>query len=102
MSFLVSQGHTIVARNYRKIGGELDIISQKGNELFAVEVKYRKRMDEDFHPLLVFNRDKVSKMQRAMQSFLMYHNVYASYRIAFCLITVDAKGKVDFYSDLWD
>ncbi|NCO10565.1 ribonuclease HII [Candidatus Saccharibacteria bacterium] len=41
-AYFESQGYEIVARNWRTKWCEIDIIAQKGGELFFVEVKYRK------------------------------------------------------------
>lgn len=40
--FLVNNGYEIVVRNFRKRGGELDIVALKDSELAVVEVKTRK------------------------------------------------------------
>ena len=39
---LQKQGYAIVARNYKKRFGEIDLIAQKNDELLFVEVKTRK------------------------------------------------------------
>jgi putative endonuclease len=39
--FLQKQGYAIVARNYKKPYGEIDLIAQKDQELVFVEVKTR-------------------------------------------------------------
>lgn len=39
--FLERQGYTIVARNYRKLRGEIDLIAKKDDALAFVEVKTR-------------------------------------------------------------
>lgn len=41
--YLVSCGYTVVERNYRVRGGEIDIIARTVNELVFVEVKTRTR-----------------------------------------------------------
>jgi len=40
---LLSQGWRIIARNYRWIGTEVDILATKGDSLVAVEVKFRSQ-----------------------------------------------------------
>ncbi len=37
--FLVKHGFKIVARNYRKKYGEIDIVAQKGEKMYFIEVK---------------------------------------------------------------
>lgn len=39
--FLQKQGYAIIARNYKKTYGEVDLIAQKDHELVFVEVKTR-------------------------------------------------------------
>ena len=39
---LERQGWTILARNFRHVGCELDIVAQKGRSVVAVEVKTRR------------------------------------------------------------
>jgi putative endonuclease len=43
-SFLVGQGLTMVARNYRCRYGEIDLVMRQGETLVFVEVRLRKQM----------------------------------------------------------
>ncbi len=40
--YLINKGHRIIARNFRRKGGELDIVALDGKMLAIVEVKSRK------------------------------------------------------------
>lgn len=40
--YLISKGMRIISRNFRRRGGELDIVAMDGDELVVVEVKTRK------------------------------------------------------------
>ncbi len=40
--YLINKGYSIIARNFRRKGGELDIIALNGKILVVVEVKARK------------------------------------------------------------
>ncbi len=40
--YLINKGYTILARNFRRKGGELDIVALDGKMLAVVEVKSRK------------------------------------------------------------
>lgn len=39
--FLIAHGYTIIARNYRIRGGEIDIVCKRADEIVFVEVKTR-------------------------------------------------------------
>lgn len=41
-SHLMQQGYTIIVQNYRRRGGEIDIIAENGEHLVFVEVKTRR------------------------------------------------------------
>ncbi len=45
VDFLLKNGYSIAARNYRHLKAEVDIIAQKGDILCAVEVKTRSTAD---------------------------------------------------------
>jgi putative endonuclease len=98
--YLTEKNFEILERNYRIKLGEIDIIAIKGEVLFAIEVKYRKQIDLDFHPYFVMTRSKINRMKRVVEHYLIKNIQFASYDISFCLISIDQKSKVDFYSHL--
>jgi putative endonuclease len=100
VAYLEDVGYKIICRNFRLKLGELDIIAEKETTLYGIEVKYRKSIDDDFHPLQGMTQRKFLKMHSAMNAFLSSNFQFASHSISFCLLTVDQKGKVDFYSEL--
>ena len=46
-ALMIHQGWRIIARNYRWIGTEIDILATKGSSLVAVEVKFRSIFSND-------------------------------------------------------
>lgn len=69
---LLSEGYTILARNFRTRRGEIDIVCRKGNYLHFVEVKGRAvfRTDEAWLPVW---RIKKWKIYAAARVFLRLH-----------------------------
>lgn len=98
--YLTENNFKILVQNYRIKIGEVDIIANKEEVLYAIEVKYRYQIDPDFHPYLVMTKTKLNRMKRVAEYYLSKNMQFASYQISFCLITVDQKSKVDFYSHL--
>lgn len=100
VEFLTTQNYRILERNFRIKLGELDIIAIKDEVLYAIEVKYRRVIEEDFHPYLTMTKAKLLKMQSVLQSYLLNNTQFGSFAVSFCLIAVDEKSKVNFYSHL--
>lgn len=78
--FLVKHGYAIVERNYTKKWGEIDIVAEKGNKLYFIEVKsvsahlYTQglpygtndyRAEDNMHPW------KLKRLARTIQTYLM-------------------------------
>ncbi|MBU1039111.1 YraN family protein [Patescibacteria group bacterium] len=72
-SYLLNQGFFVLARNWHAGRyGEIDIIVQKGQELFVVEVKTKQ---EPFliRPEIMVDESKVAKLKLAAQAFVLAH-----------------------------
>lgn len=63
-------GYNILARNYRKRYGEIDIIAQKGNKIIFAEVKTRTRTDFG-EPSEAVTISKQQKIIKTAESFIM-------------------------------
>lgn len=98
--FLESENFTILERNFRIRFGELDIIARKEHVVYGIEVKFRKVLDNEFHPIQVMTHRKLNRMKKVMETYVNMNSHLSSLQISFCLIGIDEKGKVDFYSDL--
>ncbi|WP_199263172.1 YraN family protein [Desulfobulbus oligotrophicus] len=73
ITFLKRQGYRIVARNYRKSFGEVDIIAQQKNTLVFVEVKTRQstRFGTPFEAV---DCRKQRQLSRIAQDYLQSHD----------------------------
>ncbi|MCI8336754.1 MAG: YraN family protein [Peptococcaceae bacterium] len=88
---LEEQGYTIVARNYRKRYGEIDIIAQKGKTLYFVEVKTRK--DAAYgNPLESVTPGKQRKIYRVAEAYLQENPAYREQNIGFLAVGILLQG----------
>ena len=72
--YLEKKGYTILAKNYKIYGGEIDIIAQKDNMYIFVEVRFRK--NEVFaHPLETIGKTKLHSLRRGMFAYMNEKNI---------------------------
>ena len=91
--FLIKSGFSILERNYTKKWGEIDIIAQKGEKRYFVEVK-SKQVDNNFD----FNKlsDKENRPEDNMHTFKMQR----LRRIVETYLISKRLGYVDWQFDL--
>lgn len=58
INYLVKQNFKILAHNYQKFFGEIDIIAQKDNVIIFVEVKARKNSTISLHQLITHTKQQ--------------------------------------------
>lgn len=75
--YLLSKGHNVIERNYRKKYGELDIVTKKGSTIHFVEVKTVSRetlgnvlVGEHLRPEENMHKGKVARLLRVMQVYI--------------------------------
>ncbi len=81
--YLLNKGFTIRDRNYTKKWGEIDIVAEKGADLFFIEVKAvtcvtfdflndnsnRMRPEENMHPW------KLKRLARVVSTYLIHNRI---------------------------
>ncbi len=118
--FLMKHGFSILDRNYTKKWGEIDIIAQKNNKLYFIEVKsvsretlntfipksyndsddrYEHRPEDNMHPW------KLKRLSRTIQTYLLNKNVDEEKEWQVDLLVVyicqkEKKAKVKVVSDI--
>jgi putative endonuclease len=118
--FLVKHNFDILDRNYTKKWGEIDIIAQKGNKLYFVEVKsvsretldvfvpnsyndsderYQHRPEDNMHPW------KLKRLSRTIQTYLLSKKVPddQEWQVDLLVVYLDIrnkKAKVKVVSDI--
>lgn len=97
--FLIKENHKILKKNFRKNSGEIDIISEKGDTIFFIEIKNWN--SQHFSPHETFTNAKIKKMRLTAERFLAEHVSFQSYLVSFSLISIEENEEVKFYSHLF-
>jgi|GEM_PF-6188669 len=80
--WLILQDFSILARNYKIVGGEIDIIAKRGTIVVAVEVKFRKTKGTEF-PV---SREQIFHIRRALDMFLAKSNLNYRQRLFLAVV----------------
>jgi uncharacterized protein (TIGR00252 family) len=95
--YLESQGHKVLAQNYKTKVCEIDIVSTLNNEIYFTEVKYRKNANFG-GGLAAITPEKQQKMKFAMEVFLKENSEYKNWQPF--LAVADVTGE-DFVLNDW-
>ncbi len=90
--YLLSQGHTIITRNYRTKSGEIDIISKDDSTIVFTECKYRSSNRYGYAVEAVDMR-KQHKISRVALFFCSKYG-YTSYPCRFDVIGIDKDCSI--------
>jgi len=99
--FLVKQGFSIIDRNYTKKWGEIDIVAEKQNKLYFIEVKSVSRdlsvshgtdtwrAEDNMHPW------KMKRMSRTIQTYLLSKKIPddKEWQVDLLVIYLDLNNK---------
>ena|ERR1700709_1002575 len=88
---LEAAGLTLLQRNYRCNGGEIDLVMRDGKVLVLVEVRYRR--DNHFGGAAAsVGSHKQQRLLRAAQHLLQTHRTYRNLPARFDLVAIDGDG----------
>ncbi|MCL1831559.1 MAG: YraN family protein [Oscillospiraceae bacterium] len=94
---LVSQNYDIIARNYRKRCGEIDIVALNAHEVVFVEVKCRK-YDSLVEGIESVNHTKQAKIEKTAKAFLaenpQFYEMNARFDVIQVTITTDNSPQL--------
>ena len=100
VKFLMKHGFSILERNYTKKWGEIDIIAEKDQKLYFIEVKAVSRLnlavkDNDYRAEDNMHPWKLKRLSRTIQTYLISHKVHEDKEWQFDLVIVylDMKNK---------
>ena len=107
--FLTKHGFSILDRNYRRPWGELDIVAKYKGVLHFVEVKsvsgLLQTSKDGYRPEDNLHRDKVTRLKRIIQTYLMDRRVSDEtiWRFDLSTVFIDGVGRrarVRFIKDI--
>lgn len=112
--FLAGRGFTVIARNYLKPFGEIDIIAKKQGKYHFVEVKTVSReiqegsvsrVTDEYNPMENVHPKKLARLHRTIETYLMENNVSHETPWQLDVITVqldlnNKKAKVDHLENI--
>ncbi len=93
-SFLVEKNYKILAKNYRYLKAEVDIIAQFENQIVIVEVKARAT-DAFMLPQEAINKKKIRLIVSAANEFLETNNIELETRFDVISVLPNEKGKLE-------
>ena len=94
--YLISKGFSIIERNWRTKGGEIDIIAYKNDILVFVEVKTLPNGTMDMIQREL-NYQKRQRIIKTSKRFLLNHRQYSNSYIRFDVIVIDMPGLEPVY-----
>jgi len=94
--FLLAQGYTIFARNWRTRYCEIDIVAGRERVIYFIEVKSRKS-DKFGGGMDYITFKKLKQMAFAARIFVSCHNWSGPYRLAAAGVTA---GKIVFIDNI--
>jgi len=105
--FLIKHGFSILERNYTKKWGEIDIIAQKGEKRFFIEVKSKQvesdfdfrlfdgqinetnRPEENMHPW------KMKRLRRVVETYLISKRLgYVDWQFDLLVVYLDVEKRL--------
>jgi putative endonuclease len=102
--FLVKRGFSVLGRNYTKKWGEIDIIAERTNKLYFIEVKSVSRVkledvshvtDDGYRPEDNMHPWKLKRMSRTIQTYLLSEKISEDkeWQVDLLVVYLDLKNK---------
>lgn len=102
--FLVKHGFSIIDRNHTKKWGEIDIIAEKGEKIYFIEVKsvsrevlpdVNRETSDSYRPEDNMHPWKLKRMARTIQTYLLSQNIPEDkeWQVDLLLVYLEMKGR---------
>ena len=96
-SYLKKNGFSIIQRNFRWYGNEIDIVARDKKYIVFIEVKASSSYNYD-HPLMWIPEAKQKRIIKASEGFLVSHKITVS-TVRFDVLTIDRAGNISHIKD---
>ena len=102
VKFLMKHGFAILDRNYTKKWGEIDIIAEKSNKIYFIEVKSVSRITledisneiDQYHPEDNMHPWKMKRLSRVIQTYLLSKKLDdIEWQVDLLVVFLDLKNK---------
>lgn len=100
MEYLISQGLTILERNYQKRQGEIDIIALDGDILVFFEVKYRSSIKQGYAASAV-SKSKQKKICRISDFYRMEKHITEERQMRYDVLAIDGN-VISWYKNAFE
>ena len=94
--YLVTNGHTMLHRNWRHSHYEIDLITIKENLLHFIEVKYRSSAQHS-HPEEAVNKKKLRSLFQAIDQYLFLNPQFDNFHLDVLSITEHAEKETEYF-----
>ena len=98
LAYLLTQGLTLVQRNFRCRAGEIDLIAQKNRLIIFVEVKTSRSIDQ---AIIRISESQQRRIVNAAQIWLSKHAFGPRYLFRFDAIFVGDGGQLKHIEGAW-
>jgi len=114
--FLMKRGFKVIFRNYLKPWGEIDVIATKDRKYHFIEVKsvnwyegnlndviHETRLKDGFRPEENVHPQKLRRLHRAIQTYLMENNIESDWQIDVITVKMDEskhKAQIEIIENI--
>jgi putative endonuclease len=95
--YLLENNFTILAMNYHTKYGELDLIAQKNEKIYFIEVKTRKSLKFGY-PVEAYTKSKQEKIIKSAMIYLSTLKVKKSFQFNLVSIVIKDNNEVDNFT----
>jgi len=99
--FLKKKEYKIIERNFKRFGGEIDIIASKDSSIIVIEVKSKSEYSQ-FYPEENINDKKLKKILNTFDIFLSENPEYEKFdpQIDVMIVELGENPKINHFKNL--